>query len=387
MPNSKGRRRRFGAIRRLPSGRYQARYPGPDGVIRPADDTFGTKRDAEEWLTRKEAEILEDDWIDPDAGEVLLTDYGLTWIDERPGLRPKTVTLYRYLLRSHIAPYFPAMTIARLNLAAVRRWRKKLLDNGVSPVTVAKAYRLLRAIMYTAVEDGLIRRNPCRIKGAGSEESPERPVLTVAQVYELADTIGPRYRALIMLATFASLRWSELAALTPQDIDLDACTVCVTRQINYPPGGGHSFGPPKSRAGRRVVPFPELIAPDLRKHLDAIGQTAELAFTSPDGKPLRHSNFYRRTWMPALTAIGLPGTHLHDLRHSGNQFTADAGANLRELMARMGHDSPRAALIYLHTSAERQRAIADQVGKNAKTALSMNKRSGTRVARKRDKKP
>jgi hypothetical protein len=192
MPNSKGRRRRFGAIRRLPSGRYQARYPGPDGVVRPADDTFETKTDAEEWLTRKEAEILEDDWIDPDAGEILLTDYGVTWIDERPGLRPKTVTLYRYLLRSHIAPYFPAMTVARLKPAAVRRWHKKLLDNGVSPVTTAKAYRLLRAIMNTAVEDGLIRRNPCRIKGAGSEDSPERPVLTVAQVYALADAIGPQ---------------------------------------------------------------------------------------------------------------------------------------------------------------------------------------------------
>ena len=191
MPNGKGRRRRFGAIRRLPSGRYQARYPGPDGVVRPADDTFETKTDAEVWLTRKEAEILEDDWIDPDAGEVLLCDYGATWIEERPGLRPKTVTLYRYLLRSHIAPYFPAMTIARLKLATVRRWRTKLLDSGVSPVTTAKAYRLLRAIMNTAVDDGLIRRNPCRIKGAGSEDSPERPVLTVSQIYALADAIGP----------------------------------------------------------------------------------------------------------------------------------------------------------------------------------------------------
>ena len=108
MPNGKGRRRRFGSIRRLPSGRYQARYPGPDGVVRPADDTFETKTDAEVWLTRKEAEILEDDWIDPDAGEVLLSDYGATWIDERPGLRPKTVTIYRGLLRSHIAPHFPS---------------------------------------------------------------------------------------------------------------------------------------------------------------------------------------------------------------------------------------------------------------------------------------
>ena len=114
MPNDKGRRRRFGSVRRLPSGPYQARYLGPDGVVRPADDTFATKTEAEVWLTRKEAEILEEDWIDPAAGEILLSDYGATWIEERPGLRPKTVTLYRYLLRSHIAPYFPAMTIARL---------------------------------------------------------------------------------------------------------------------------------------------------------------------------------------------------------------------------------------------------------------------------------
>jgi hypothetical protein len=71
MPNAKGRRRRFGAVRRLPSGRYQARYPGPDGVVRPADDTFETKSQAEVWLARKEAEILEGDWIAPDAGRDL----------------------------------------------------------------------------------------------------------------------------------------------------------------------------------------------------------------------------------------------------------------------------------------------------------------------------
>lgn len=274
------------------------------------------------------------------------------------------------------------MTIARLNLANVRRWRTKLLDNGVSPVTAAKVYRLLRAIMNTAVDDGLIRRNPCRVKGAGNEDSPERPVLTVPQVYAIADAIGPRYRALLLLATFASLRWAELAALTPQDIDLDARTVRVTRQINYPRGGGHSFGPPKSRAGRRVVSFPDLIVPDLRKHLDGLGPAASLVFTSPDGAPMRHSNFYRRVWLPALAAVGLPGVHFHDLRHTGNQFSADAGANLRELMARMGHDSTRAASLYLHSSAGRQRAIADQVGKNAKAALGKHNRSGTRMARK-----
>jgi integrase len=384
MPNGKGRRRRFGSIRRLPSGRYQARYPGPDGVFRPADETFDTKTAAEEWLTRKEVEILDDEWIDPDAGEILLTEYAATWIEERPGLQPKTITLYHYLLRALITPHFPTATIAEVKLARVRRWRKKLLDSGVSPVTAAKAYRLLRAIMNTAVDDGLIRRNPCRIKGAGSETSPERPVLTIGQVYALAEAIGPRYRALVLLATFASLRWAELAALRPGDIDLNACAVRVTRQISYPPGGGHVFGPPKSRAGARVVPFADLIVPDLREHLEALLPDAALVFTSPDGTPLRHSNFYRRNWMPALDATGLAGVHLHDLRHTGNQLVADAGANLRELMERMGHDSTAAALTYLHSTSARQRAIADAVGKTARAALSKPagkaKRSGTRMA-------
>jgi len=85
--------------------------------------------------------------------------------------------------------------------------------------------------------------------------------------------------------------------------------------------------------------------------------------------------------MPALEAVGLKGVHLQDLRHTGNQFSADAGANIRELLERMGHDPTRAALIYLHSSAERQRAIADQVGKNANAALGKSRRSGTRSVR------
>jgi integrase len=112
----------------------------------------------------------------------------------------------------------------------IRRWRKKLLDAGVSEVTVAKAYRLLKAILTTAVDDQLIKRNPCRIKGAGQEKSSERPTLTVAQVYKLADTIEPRYRALVLLATFGSLRWGEPAGLQRRDLNLDAGTVRVERQ-------------------------------------------------------------------------------------------------------------------------------------------------------------
>ena len=101
------------------------------------------------------------------------------------------------------------------------------------------------------------------------------------------------------------------------------------------------------------------------KHLRWVPSPVSFVFSGSAGSPLSHSNFRNRVWLPALAAVGLEGVHFHDLRHTGNQLTADAGANLKELMARMGQDSERAALIYLHSSAARQRALADEVGRMA----------------------
>ncbi|HEY5358960.1 MAG TPA: site-specific integrase [Streptosporangiaceae bacterium] len=230
---------------------------------------------------------------------------------------------------------------------------------GASPVTAAKAYRLLKAIMNTAVDDGLGRRNPCRIKGAAHDRSPEREVLTVRQVFTLASVIDPRYRAMVLLGVFTSLRWGELAALRRSDIDLTARTVRVQRTLTHLSGGGHAFGPPKSDAGRRMVVYPELISAELADHLERFTASPDgaLVFTSPNGTPLRHSNFRRRIWLKAIEAAELPATHFHDLRHTGNNLTAESGAPLRELMDRMGHSSTRAALIYLHGSVERRGAL------------------------------
>ncbi|MGN6171525.1 MAG: tyrosine-type recombinase/integrase [Streptosporangiaceae bacterium] len=302
------------------------------------------------------------------------------WISERPGLRPKTLQLYRYLLRRHVLPGFAGQTVAGISEADVRHWRADLLATGVSPVTTAKAYRLLKSIMATGADDGLIRRNPCRLKGASAEKSPERPVLTVAEVYALAEAVGPRYRALVLLACFCGLRWGELAAL--RRCDIDTAIIRVTRQLTETPGQPLHFGPPKSDAGRRVVVIPPLILPDVQAHLADIAACAPevVVFTSPAGKLLRHPNFRRGVWLPALAATGLTGVHFHDLRHAGNHMVASAGASLRELMDRMGHSSPRAALIYQHSTDERQRALAEAVAPQAQAALDAGAR-GTYGAR------
>jgi integrase len=103
---------------------------------------------------------------------------------------------------------------------------------------------------------------------------------------------------------------------------------------------------PKSRAGKRTVAFTKEIVPELRWHLERFAQPepSGLVFIGPKGGRLRRSNF-RKFWNRAREAVGMPDLHFHDLRHTGNTMAASQGASLRELMERMGHSSPRAALI------------------------------------------
>ncbi|MFI5064514.1 MAG: tyrosine-type recombinase/integrase [Streptosporangiales bacterium] len=287
-------------------------------------------------------------------------------------------------MRLHLVPTFGALAVQDIAEARVRRWRKNLLDDGVGPVTVAKAYRLLKAILNTAVDDGLIRRNPCRIKGGGQERSPERPVLTMRQVFDLADAFDPRYRALVLLAVFCSLRWGELTALRRRHIDLASGTLCIQESVVELTDGSLVTGPPKSLAGRRVVSIPAALMPEIISHLEdftAFGEDA-LVFTGPKNAQLRRSNF-SRAWRNATTAADLTGFHFHDLRHTGNTLAGAAGASLRELMERMGHSTTRAALIYQHRTSERDKLIADAMGQLAKAELRQRESpSGTQRARK-----
>jgi integrase len=229
-------KRRFGRVRRLPSGRYQARYPGPDGVDRPAPLTFAAKREAAVWLTLKEGEIKRGNWLDPSAGAVPFAKYAADWMSQGQ-FSPKTAQLYELLLRLHLAPTFGPMNIADIRQEDVRAWRAAQLRTGpqqerpFGPVTVAKAYRLLRAILNTALRDKRIRENPCQIKGADKEPTVERPVLSVPEVYRLAEAIEPRYRALVLLATFGNLRWGELAGLRRRNLDLDNRTVRIVETV------------------------------------------------------------------------------------------------------------------------------------------------------------
>lgn len=273
--------------------------------------------------------------------------------------------IYRGSLKRHIVPHLGGVPLGKLDSAMIREWRARILGNGTSVSEAAKAYRFLRAVLMTAVDDLIIPRNPCRIRGAGAERPEERPVLTVRQVLDLAERMpDPRFRLMVLLAAFASLRWGELAALRRCDLDPVAGTVSVRRQQVELDTGQLIVTPPKSAAGVRTVVLPPAILSAVREYLDgADGQPHDAPlFTGARGGSLRRSNFRRAVgWSAAVAAVGAPGLHFHDLRHSGNTLAGEGGASLRDLMERMGHDSVRAAMMYQHPTAEASRRIADSI--------------------------
>jgi integrase len=159
------------------------------------------------------------------------------------------------------------------------------------------------------------------------------------------------------------LRWGELVGLRRENIDLDVCEIRIVETTAELDRGDLLPETPKSRAGRRTVTFPAELVPELRWHLERFAQPGErgLVFAGPKGATLRRSNFWP-IWNAVCDGAGMPGLHFHDLRHVGGTLAAATGASLKELMARLGHSSTRAAMIYQHATRDRDQAIAKALG-------------------------
>ncbi len=343
-------RRRFGSVRRLQSGRWQARYWDAAGNRVGAPNTFATKADAQRWLSSVETDIARGDWHDPRLGEVAFNEWAERWLATKaPRLAAATEDLYRYLLRVHVVPRFGSTPVGRIAAADVQAWLADLHKTELSSNTVAKAYRVLSGAMDGAVDAGLIARSPCTLKGAGTERHAEMKVATPEQVAALAAAVGPRWEALVLTAAYSGLRWGELAGLRRGDIDLEKNLVTVARKLGEV-NGTLSYSPPKTKAGKRTIGIPSFVARSLAVHVDLYALPGEqgLVFPSTDGEPMRRSNFRRRVWEPATQAVGMTGFRFHDLRHTAATLAAASGTSLKALMARIGHASAGAALRYQH---------------------------------------
>ena len=325
---------------------------------------FKTSKAARDFRARVEADALDGTLIDPRAGARALDDYFASWqatrlVRGRP-LTPATRVGYQRLYRRNIGPRLGGRQLRTLRPEAIRTWHAEVTA-AAGPDQAAKSYRLLRAVLATAAADDLIRQNPCRIRGGGQENAPERPMVATSLVLELADAIEPRYRAMVLLAGFAGLRTGESLGLRRADVDLLHAEVKVEHQAQEIAGSGRVVLAPKSEAGRRTVALPAVVVDALEEHLATFSgsEAGSPVFTGPEGNPLRRATF-SRAWRRAVTAAGAPADlRPHDLRRHAATLTARMpGITTKELMARIGHASPRAALIYQHATRDRDRAVA-----------------------------
>ncbi len=370
----------FGTAHKLPSGRYRAMYRGPDGRRYTAPRTFLTEKDARGWLSLRQSEIIRKAWVPPEADEtpqpkLTFESYSKTWMAQRD-LKDRTREHYEKLLEDHIVPKFGALPIASITADDVRAWHAKL--GSKTPTLRAHCYGLLRTIMGTALSDGKIKVNPCVIRGAGSARRVHkiRPA-SLDEIATIAQEMPERYKAMVLLAAWCALRFGELTELRRRDIIIAEPaagsgepsqpygTVRVERAVVRTEEGFQTTTP-KSDAGRRDVEIPPHLLPAIKDHLARfVGSDKDaLLFPAVQGGHLAPASLYRQFYK-ARSAAKRDDLRWHDLRHSGAVLAAATGATLAELMARLGHSTPGAAMRYQHAAKGRDRQIAALLSKLA----------------------
>jgi integrase len=360
-------RRGWGHISRQRSGRYQASYIGPDLVRHYAPKTFTARMDAEYWIADERRLIERGQWVSPEKREaeivaqhITLAEYAKTWIKER-NVKPRTRIGYESLWDNHIHT-LGKVALVHLTPESIRTWYAGLGTDHVR--RNSQAYGLLHAILATAVSDQLIPANPANLQRAMNPPTKRQPViLDISEVTTLADTIKPeRMRALVLVLAWTGLRWGEAIELERRDVAEGAKAIRVSRAVTHRDGCRRDT--PKSGKGRSVIVPPHIRA-DLLAHLDKhVGKdpTAQL-FPAARGCHL-NDRVFRDYLAPALKAIGRDDVRIHDLRHFAGTQAARVG-NLPETMARLGHSTPKASLIYQGIASGRAEEVAAALSKLA----------------------
>lgn len=369
---------RFGSIRHLPSGRWQARYTH-GGTTKKAPNTFATEDQAQKWLRLRQAELESGVTIlakPKRTGGTTFETYANRWLDARE-LKPRTRVLYRGQLDRHLLPAFGKRALTTITRDVVGDWWSGL--DPAKPTLRAHLYALLRAILNGAVEDGLIDANPAHVRGGSRTRRRHRiEPATPEELAVIVENMPERLRAAVLIAAWGGLRFGEWTELRRGDIDVVDGVIHVTRAVVRLPGDDPEevigrrrprfvVGTPKSEAGIRDVHLPASVMPAIRAHLDAMEdkRSTALLFPADSGEHLATST-WDKAWRPAREAAGRPDLRQHDLRHTQAVYAAQAGATLAELMARLGHSTPVAALRYQHAARGRDFEIAARLDEIAR---------------------
>lgn len=367
----------FGRIEKLPSGRYRARYPDPtpgSAARIPAPSTFATKGAARQWLATRQAEIAAGTWVHPDdaaaAAEAAQAEaarsaeafgsYADRWVATRTNsrgepLRPRTRKEYTRMLTSEngYLTEWRDTPLSEIRPDDVRAWRAGRLSTG-HLTQVARSYDLMKSILRTAVEDGLIADNPCKVRG-GSSTTTGRAVRppTDEELDAIIEAIEDRYKALVIVAAAGGLRFGEALALRTDDViiehtdtgEVDAVRLLVDDAVTEGAGIPRESGPTKTAAGVRAIAIFGRDARIVAQRVECVG--TGLLWTDTQGRYVSQSSV-NNAWWKARKKADCADVSFHALRHYAGTRYARTGATLAEIMARLGHGDMKAALRYQH---------------------------------------
>ena len=302
--------------------------------------SFKNHADARRWKAVLEGDLVNGSYIDPKNGQTTLGSFApealeaLT-LEVRPSTKARMLSVYRV----HIEPEFGHVPLSAVTGAGVSAWVVKMSAHK-SPASVRKAAHVLGRVLDHAVSHGLLRANPAASVRLPAEVHHEQRYITQPEAWKLADSIAPRFRAMVLVAVFGGLRFGELGGLQRHHINEIQNTIRVSRTL-VEVGGHSSFGPPKTRTSVRTVTLPRSIMAELVAHMDSYcaPDPDALVFTGSKGQPVLRTWFYRHYYQPATVAAGLTGLRFHDLRHTFVALWVSLGRNAKEVSRAAGHSS------------------------------------------------
>ena len=257
----------------------------------------------------------------------------------------------------------------------LRRWR----DDGVGATTQRAAFVTLSSALNVALREEKIYRNPCSTVPAPKAPRPDVAVLDGLQALSLIRLArGPDEAALLALAATTGMREGELFALFWEDLDLVGGTVSVRRTLTEDLHGDLVRSEPKTKKSRQTIYLSNLALAALLTLRDSREQPVEgFVFPSPDGTPLRKSNFIRLVFKPLLRLAGLPNVTFHSLRHTASSLLIEAGEDPLAIAGSLGHSDTRMLFerfghLFNHTArrvAETTNRIFDELAANCRTTV------------------
>jgi integrase len=363
--------------------RYKVRYLDPSGRERSKSFPDKQKKRAEDFLSEMDHEVNRGTYTDPDAGKVPFRKYAESWLNSQT-FEESTRESTGVRLRLHAYPHLGDKYLASLRPSDIRDWDRKLQQQGLAASYRQVLFIHVQSILNAAIDDELIRKNPCNASSVRKPQIPARKVVPWSRerVHAVRDAMTERYKLTVTLGAGLGLRQGEAFGLSPDDVDTENNVVVVRRQIKIV-YGKPCFAPPK-RGKTREVPLPASVAEAIEDHTFAFPPiTITLPWKEPGGELVtvkllvcnRDSSAVMRpvynawAWAPALKKAGVArvarADGFHALRHFYASTLLDAGETITALAEYLGHADPGFTLrTYTHlmpSSKDRTRRAVDTV--------------------------